>query len=334
MHGSKYMESQSLIKELEELREMANQSSEHTQRQLQNIDSNLLIGTLISFILALGISFQLKILIYWIPASFLLLYLWAFYGLFSTRKTFTPEYVEEVIQVFQRTNENKLKFVFTWGLKMAAPIVTAVSLVYIITLIALLASYKTITVNQPLDILIPFISALLCAFLPRFLDALTKFSEKGGFNEAFSMLATIKENVSLKGWHVTLGGLKLVFIIVYIVLALFLPAKSLFITRSIISDYTFLIIVLVLQFTFTIISSSYFSSLSVKKELTNALTNFANLDYLINDIILRKDINEEQVKKLKELYLTAKQYDVLVDDSLKFVNFYFLSMNNVYLNRK
>ncbi len=45
MHGSKYMESQSLIKELEELRVMVNQSSEHTQRQLQNIDNNLLIGT-------------------------------------------------------------------------------------------------------------------------------------------------------------------------------------------------------------------------------------------------------------------------------------------------
>lgn len=328
------MESQSLIKELEELREMVNQSSEHTQRQLQNIDSNLLIGTLISFILALGISFQLKILIYWIPASFLLLYLWAFYGLFSTRKSFAPENVEEVIQFFQRIDENKLKLFVTWCLKMAAPIVTAVSLVYIISLIALLAAYKTINVGQPLYILFPFISALLCAFLPRFLDALTKYSEKGGFNETLKILATIKENGSSRRWHFTLGGLNLVFIIGYVVLALFLPAASLFITRSIISDYTFLIIVLVLQLTFTIISSSYFSSVSVKKELTNTLTNFANLDYLLNDFILRKDINEDQVEKLKTKYLTAKQYDVLVDDSLKFVNFYFLSMNEVYLNRK
>lgn len=328
------MESQSLIKELEELREMVNQSSEHTQRQLQNIDNNLLIGTLISFILAFGISFQLKILTYWIPASFLLLYLWAFYGLFLTRKTFTPENVEEVIHVFQRTDENKLKLVFTWGLKIATPIVTAVSLVYIISLIALLAAYKTITVGQPLYILIPFISALLCAFLPLFLDTFTKFSEKGGFNEAFSMLATIKENVSTKWWHITLGCLKLVFIIVYVILALALPAESLFITKSIISDYIFLIIVLVLQLIFTIISSSYFSSLYVKKELTNTLTYFANIDYQINDLILRKYINEDQLEKLKTKYLTAKQYDVLVDDSLKFVNFYVLSMNDVYLNRK
>lgn len=313
---------------------MVNQSSEHTQRQLQNIDSNLLIGSLISFIVALGISFQLKILIYWIPASFLLLYLWAFYGLFLIRKTFTPENVEEIIQVFQKTDENKLKLVFTWVLKMAASIVIAISLVYIITLIALLASYKTITVNQLLYILIPFISALLCAFLPLFLDALTKFSEKGGFNETFKTLATIKENASPKGWHFTLGGLKLVFVIVYVVLALFLPAESLYITRSIISDYTFLIIVLVLQFTFTIISSSYFSSLSVKKELTNALTNFADIDYQINDLILSKDVKEERIVKLKALYLAAKQYDVLVDDSLKFVNFYSLSMNSVYLNKK
>jgi uncharacterized membrane protein (Fun14 family) len=328
------MKSEDLIQELEKLREIVNQSSEHTQRQLQNIDSNLLIGSLLSFILALGISFQLKILIYWIPASFLLLYLWAFYELFRTRKAFTPENVEEIIQVFQRTDENILKFVFTWGLKMTAPIVTAVSLVYIITFIALLATYKTITVNQPFYILIPLISALLCAFLPLFLDSLTKFSEKGGFNDTFKTLATIKENVSPKRWRITLGCLKLGFIIIFVALALVLPAVSFLITYSIISDYIFLIIVLVLQLTFTIISSSYFSSLSVKKELTNTLTSFADIDYKINSLILSKDMKEEYYEKLKAQYLTAKQYDVSVDNSLKFVNLYTTSMNSVYLNKK
>lgn len=34
------------------------------------------------------------------------------------------------------------------------------------------------------------------------------------------------------------------------------------------------------------------------------------------------------------LYLTAKQYDILVDDSLKFVNFYYLLMHRVYLKNQ
>ena len=67
--------------ELKELRDMVNQSLDHTYKQLQSIESNVSLGVIISIFVALGISFQLKILAYWIPASFLLLVLLLFQGL-------------------------------------------------------------------------------------------------------------------------------------------------------------------------------------------------------------------------------------------------------------
>ncbi len=60
----------------------------------------------------------------------------------------------------------------------------------------------------------------------------------------------------------------------------------------------------------------------------------AVIHYQINDLILSKDIKEDIVENLKMLYLTAKQYDIFVDDSLKFVNYYYLLMHRVYLKKQ
>lgn len=329
------MASEDLIAELKELREMVNQSSEHTQRQLQNIDSNLLIGSLISFILALGIGFQLKILAYWIPASFLLvLCLWIFYMLPSAIGTFTQENVEGLIKAFQKIGKNKLEFAFTWAFKIASTILMGVSIVCIGTLIALgLIVNKTIAVNQPFNTLIPFISALLGVPLPFFLDFFKKSSESGGINESFNRLSKIRESVKPTIWRIIVGVIRLIYLAI-ILLVVVLLIWALVITYSIISDYLVLISVVILQLIVIIIFISYFSSLSVKKELTNALTKFAILDYLINDLILSKDINEDKVEKIKASYLTAKQYNVSVYDGLKFINIYHLSMNDTFLNKK
>lgn len=90
-------------------------------------------------------------------------------------------------------------------------------------------------------------------------------------------------------------------------------------------------LVLLLQFIAIAIISSYFSSLTAKKELANTLTNFADIDYQINRLIIRNKADTENVKSLTKMYLTAKKYDILTDDYFKFVNFYYLLMNRTYL---
>jgi hypothetical protein len=326
---------QELINELKELREMINQSSEHTQRQLQNIDSNLLIGSILSLILALGASFQLKILVYWVPASFLLMYLWALFSLISTRKNFTPEKIDVTIKGYKEMDKSKLEFGFFWFLRNMSPLTKAVSIIYGITSIVLiLIINKTININVGFPPFIPFISALLFLFLPFFLDNLTKFFERDIFSEFVEKFNLLKEKAESKGLKI-INIIKAVFLILYLPIVVLLPLWALLITYPLISDFLFLVLVLVLQSMVVVIFTSYFSTLLVKKELTNSITNFSDLNYQINDLLLnREEINKDIVQKLKKLYLTAKQYDVLVDDSFKFVNIYYLLMHRVYLKRK
>jgi hypothetical protein len=76
--------------------------------------------------------------------------------------------------------------------------------------------------------------------------------------------------------------------------------------------------------------ASYFSAISAKKELVNTITNFADLNYIINSMIIKNDINPNEFENLKRLYLSAKQFDLLIDDSFKFVIFYMLTIHRVY----
>jgi len=323
------------LNDLKELRDAVNQSSEHTQRQIQSVESNTLLGAIISIIVALGISFQLKILTYWVPASFLLMYLWALYSLVKTKENYSPENINKNLEAYQKIEWEKLDIGFAWFFKNMSPLIKAVSLIYIITLAVLvLIANKTITTENSFSLLVPAITALLYAPMPFFFDNLSRFFERGTFQEILNRLLNIKEKVKPKGWRLILGVIKVIFLILYVLLVMFLPLWALFVTWNIVVDILFLGLVLVLQFITIILIASYFSSLSAKRELTNSLTNFADINYQINDAILSKEANQDTYDKLKTLYLTAKQYDLLIDDSLKYVNFYYLLMQRVHLKRK
>ena len=80
------------------------------------------------------------------------------------------------------------------------------------------------------------------------------------------------------------------------------------------------------------ILSSYYSSQTASRQLTNSLTNYADINYQINHLILYNKVDEEKYKKLRRMYLTAKPYDLLIDDSMQFIQFYYLIMNRTYVN--
>ena len=98
-------------------------------------------------------------------------------------------------------------------------------------------------------------------------------------------------------------------------------------------DSLYIILVFALQLITIALFSSYFSALSSRKELSNTLTNLASIDYQIEALIIKGEINEESVSNLENSFLTAKQYELVIDDNLKFVNFYGLNMHKTYIRQ-
>jgi len=212
------------------------------------------------------------------------------------------------------------------------PIIRAVSLIYWVTFIVLLLiQIEILPVVHQFSIIVPIISALIFIAPPFFLGKTIEFAKQGGFTQSYQEFQSLKSRKALV-------ILAIVILAVFYSLSMFvLPGLSLSWTRSIYlplrGDSLFLILVLLLQIIVIAMFASYFSSLSAKKELTNSLTNFANTNDQVSNLLLSKDVDKEAVEKLKEQYLSAKQYDLVIDDYFKFVNYYWLSMHKVYLNR-
>lgn len=330
------MNSNNSIEKLKELREMVNRSFNITNQQLQNIKEDNKFGNqislILSLILTLGISLKLNILVYWIPSSFLLMYLLGLIGIFLMRNTYTPHNIETNLNDYKKTNKNILNFICTWVFKFISPFMISISVIHICTfIILLLIENNTLTTNQSFPIFIPIITSIL--FVPSFIyiDKMIEFFESNKAHSYLNILVAMKESEETSNWYRFLNYFKLILLLIFMPLILILPLLALFLTYSIIADFKFLIIILVFQLFIIIISVSHFSSLSVKKELINTLRNYADINIQIDNLILHKEIKKEYVEYLKNLYLTAKQYDVLVI-SLKFDNLYILFINQVFLN--
>ena len=82
-----------------ELRNAVSQSAQLTKTQIDAINFQNPLAVVISLAVSLGLVYWLKIAIYWIPASFLIMYLWGLKGLASSKKSFDTEKVEQTIEI-------------------------------------------------------------------------------------------------------------------------------------------------------------------------------------------------------------------------------------------
>ncbi len=320
-----------VTKELKELRDAVNQASEHTKRQFETIDTSNLLTTLFSLLLGLGIAYWLKISLYWIPASFVIMYLWGLKGFSDSKKSFSPKKVEEAIQIKSIVSKEQINHGIEWLLKNVENFAKATTIVYGISFFVLLAiSTGWVKTETHISILVPILACLIYLPTPFLINNTKKFFQKS-IGESFDFLGRVKTFFGSGVLSVLLGILFILFVLFYILGVLLLPAWAFIITFVFIKEWLFFVIILIVQLFVIMVLSSYFSGMTVKRELSNAMTNFSDINYQINNILLKGECAEQDVKNLKRLYQTAKHFDLLIDDSFKFVNIYYLIMNRVYI---
>jgi len=322
---------QSVNIEFEELRNSVNQSSEHTKRQIDNIEKNAYIFGIISLLLSLGASYYLKIFEYWIPASFLLMYSWAFFSIKTSKKYVAKKTVDQGLEIYKKTDKEVLEHCTISGLNNLSAIMKSATIIYIVTVFILLAIHMNwIETESKLNILFPLVTCLFFIPGPYFLDNLIQMFKERGYQKFLDKIIHYKKiDKREKISKITLASV--VLILIYIIVVLAFPIISFFDTLSLAKDWLLLLFVALFQFMLILLFSNYFSALTVKKELSNTITNYADINYLINDLILNKKCNRQELENLKHLYFTAKPYDYVVTSLFKYIQFYFLIPNRVYL---
>lgn len=321
-----------LKEKFQELKTAVNESAQLTKNQVDSIKFQNPLTIIISIAVSLGLVYWLKIAVYWIPASFLIMYLWGLKGLKSSKKSFEPEKVEQSIQIRKVLKQQQISHGVDWLFTNLSNFAKATAIIYGISLFIILAiNQNWIESTKEVPMLWPILSMIIYLPLPFLLNRTSKFI-KNIIDEPFQFLEIVRDSFGRKGLSFILGILKAVFIVLIILGSLLAPVIALIQTLGLVQDWLFFVIVVILQFISIMIISSYYSSQTASKQLTNTLTNYADINYQINHLLMYDKADEVSYKKLRRLYLTAKPYDLLIDDSMQFIQFYYLLMNRTYVN--
>ena len=315
-----------------ELRNAVNESAQLTKNQVDSIKFQNPLTILVSVTISLGLVYWLKIAVYWIPASFLIMYLWGLKGLTSSKKSFDPDKVEKSIEIKKVLKQEQISHGVDWFFTNLSNFAKATAIIYGVSLFILLAiNQNWIESTKEVPMLWPILSMIIYLPLPFLLNRTNKFI-KNILHEPFQFLEIVRDSFGRKGLSFVLGILKAVFIVVVILGSILAPIVALFQTLGLVQDWLFFAIVVIVQFISIMIISSYYSSQTASKHLTNTLTNYADINYQITHLLLYEKGDEIQYKNLRRMYLTAKPYDLLIDDSMQFLQFYYLIMNRTYVN--
>lgn len=331
-----------MAKSITDLKNTVNDSAQMISNQLQGVDFSLL-GAFIAVISSAFISNALGIIRYWVPASFILMWILLF-------NSFTKSYVpwfrkrdrqERIVKTEVAISQSKglfserNMFLLTTILKNGVPLFRAIGIIFFISFISLVIHVKEIVENgSSISITIPIITSLLFISLPFLLHFVLLKLEKIDWKTA-----SIKTGFSL--WRIILLLVPFFFLALFLAVAiLVLPIWSL-VSLYPIYEYNLsalgsLFIVLVLIAVTSVTFMNYFSASMVKKEMTIALFNLSKILNRINEVALSQTVNEELnneefYDELVSDYIKAKRYEVSADDSLM-VNFYSLVPNKTYLS--
>jgi hypothetical protein len=331
--------SNDVITELKGLREAVVSASEHTKRQLESVDSSLLAKSLFSIVISLGITFLLKIALYWIPVSLLIMPLWGLFSIKPMLRPFQKKQIKKAHEAKQKLGDKQLNYGFAWLFGNLEPMVKGLWMIYVGTFLVFIGVLVgIIPFEEEMPKVVPLVTISLYLLSPLFLTNIIGYSERIGFSKDLEAFFSMSDRSSLSIRKMLLFGCIIITIVLLLGFMIFgLPIWSLLTVRNIFLPFSTQSWLLILVFFFQLVTlavfSSYFSSLSARRELTNTLTNLASIDYQISGLLLGKDTKDESVLELKNLFLAAKRYELVISNYLLFFPYYFLAMSKEHVRQ-
>ena len=324
-------EHQEIENKFQVLQNSVKDSLEETKTQLGSITD---FGSILISIVLAGITIStaiwLKILYYWIPASFLYIIFWiVIFGLVVMKSPLT---------IFEKDYLRKMNLE---ALKNGTAASYSMVVIYIISLIPLiLIALKIINTNTNFSFIIPLIATsftiILGAVSP---DKSIKFTEGGMFQEYYKMYKAsgaarnknreMLESEELRDYKEVnrrVGSYFLFAVIIGIFLYVWAFIESLKLVTSIPYVLLFTVIALIIS----VLLQKHFSTQDAKRELSTTVENLSLINDQINRLRLNKNFKTGEYEKLKKLFLTARKYDIILVNPLKIVQTYHFHINKEY----
>lgn len=280
-----------------------------------------IIGALISIITVLSMSFQLELIYYWIPASFLLMFLWLLISFRNVRKkSLTVEKAKKSIQLVDKYNQKTWLYGATLFIKNINAILKAITVIYLFNIVIILfhmADKITLPFHGTIELFFISLISIYFVFGVFFVDKFPKYFSTDVI-KSIKKLDKIQLNTKIPEF-IRKHALKFIIAlaILFFIFVIIIPLWIFITVISYVGNVWFLIVVMLLQVLIIILLYSFFSHQQVKSELDKSL----------NNIIKIKDgeLNEDLIL----VFVQFTRYSI--DDSLKFFQFYIFRPHPIYL---
>lgn len=313
-----------------ELKNSAYQSSQVIEAQLQSVESSLL-GAAVAVLISALVSGAFGLLVFWIPASFIVLWVLLMLSAFRTVILSTRR-VRRLFRTGQSDNAQTAGlspeanlFLLNISFKNAMPVFKTIGVIFLASILSLLI-YRIGLIGWFTDfcVTIPLISSLLFLPLPLLVSRVIVELERRQYELDFGRLSCGA------GCLISVGAL------VYVLVLLAFPIWSFVLLHPIYADglrnNLSLVVVIILLTIVALAFVNYFSASLVRKEMGIALLRLSNIQNRIEGLLTSQgSIPDETYQGLMEEYTEAKRYDMTTDDSL-LINYYSLRPNPTYLS--
>lgn len=337
------------LDELKAIQSAINLSSEHTKRQLDAIDPHLYAGAILSYFIAIGLTYFLKLSPYWIPAAFILIIGWSLYSFSKMKKVETPQF-EQNIDKIMAAGPDRFNYQFEYILRLVLPFGKALAIIFGISLLFIVIQPPTWFNYDNFWSYLPIISCVLWILAPFAIGSvlMSKIFQKG-FQEVMN------REIERTQFSSIFPIVKIIFGLILFIGLIILPIVSLFVVivsyhqiwslitipilgisipwlaiTDNLTHISFLVLVIAFQIIALFLAAGYFSALSVKRELINSISQYARLNQIISYFIIKKNAPSDEIIHLQNSYLLIKRYDMIIDDSLQFVFLYVLQPQPVF----
>jgi len=312
-------------KELKILENVVKDEIDNLEKELGRTDKNPLTSSLqliVPIAVALGLSFILGILTYWLPASFIVLIIWYSYSIaYSKKKLKIPISKRALvarlksIKQFHRT----LTYFAQIFVKDLYTISKAVLLVFSINLITLLLTFGGILSGAKLSLIVPLVTTLFLIS-----PIIILFWILGSVQ---TLSLAYKPRSTVKLLSIT-GSLSIPALFASIGLFIW----SFAITSSFVKNYALLILTVLFQLICLATLWYYFSRVDTRKEIKKSISQLRGIMDELNGFKLEeRGFSKEDFERLSTSYMEAKKFTSFGIDDFLIVEIQSIIPNKKYL---
>ena len=325
--------------ELNLLSESVDIAISQTKDQLASVGNIVSISIpLAAIAAAIGLQAFFKLLMLWIPTSFLFWILYLFWGVLSQLWKYIFTNTQSVIRKYNKLNKRQKQFGQDTINKLLAPLTYALVIIYVISIFILILAKSGIIASDNFSIWMPLTVTLLLLVILIGGLVLYRRLRSSDISSAVKLVSNPEKLIQFIQKHLFLTAIGVLLFCAFMIFIYFLsPTWALINTWNLYYSNAMwykVLLVLVMQVLSFVLLVGYLTQQSARTELSNNLSKLSGIRLRLNQMQNLHEVSADQISSLKKQYYQTIKYRFQQERVLWFISVYVPILNEAFVNSK